>query len=381
MPKKYLTLFKPSLFILSMTCLIGGCASSNQPVGYIVCPGGTTNCQTVVAGEGGQVQTGVKKRESEKFRINSDYLYRGEDPEVLTEAASRGDAIAAYKIGQLYRDGVAGEDQNVSAALAAFQQAADADLIPAQYDLAELALQVGDTVEMKRLALRYLNLAVDNEYPPAYRALGELYYTGGDGIVRVDTRLAADLFERADSEGVSGVSNRLAEIYFKGNGRRQNPDKAIRYTRAAAESGDVDAQRTLGLLYMEGYGSLGRDFVEANRRLNDAARNGDEEAAELLKELEQKREIVVLPGFQANGQCVLGSTRAQATLISQAESISAAGGNIYNIPPVQHSCGNAVFSRTGGGAGDRCPQITHLNIDGNFTGKGTKSACGLQIEA
>jgi hypothetical protein len=81
----------------------------------------------------------------------------------------------------------------------------------------------------------------------------------------------------------------LALRYFRGDGVRQNPYQAIKWMRAAAEKGELNAQSALGRLYLTGLGEMGADPGEAERWLSAAAAGGDREARALLKEAADAR--------------------------------------------------------------------------------------------
>ncbi|MFM8330068.1 MAG: caspase family protein [Candidatus Methylumidiphilus sp.] len=81
----------------------------------------------------------------------------------------------------------------------------------------------------------------------------------------------------------------LALRYFRGDGVRQNPYQAIKWMRAAAERGELNAQMALGRLYLTGLAEMGADPGEAERWLSAAAAGGDREAPALLKEATEAR--------------------------------------------------------------------------------------------
>lgn len=76
----------------------------------------------------------------------------------------------------------------------------------------------------------------------------------------------------------------LALRYFRGDGVRQDSYKAIEWMRAAGESGDLQAQKALGRLYLTGLEEMGADAAEAEKWLMMAASRGDKESKELLAE-------------------------------------------------------------------------------------------------
>ncbi len=73
-------------------------------------------------------------------------------------------------------------------------------------------------------------------------------------------------------------------FYAQGLGVERNLDKALLWTRRAAEHGDRDGQFNLGCFYEEGT-VLARDMEQAALWYQRAARQGHTEAAERLRAL------------------------------------------------------------------------------------------------
>lgn len=61
--------------------------------------------------------------------------------------------------------------------------------------------------------------------------------------------------------------------------------KAMEYMHYAADKGQVDAQRTMGIVYTYGFGGYPVCYEKAYEYLNKAIENGDEEAKENLEKL------------------------------------------------------------------------------------------------
>lgn len=78
----------------------------------------------------------------------------------------------------------------------------------------------------------------------------------------------------------------LALRYFRGDGVPRNNNQAVSWMRAAAEQGDLKAQKALGHLYMTGLEGIGRDPSEAHAWLLLAVSRGDSESQQLLTEAE-----------------------------------------------------------------------------------------------
>jgi len=98
-------------------------------------------------------------------------------------------------------------------------------------------------------------------------------------IPEEDAKLAA---LKAEAEQNPLAAHDLALRYFRGDGVPLSPHKAITWMRAAAEKGDLGAQKALGSLYLTGLGEMGADPGEATIWLSIAAARGDQESKELL---------------------------------------------------------------------------------------------------
>ena len=83
-----------------------------------------------------------------------------------------------------------------------------------------------------------------------------------------------------------GAAYDLALRYFRGDGVQRDSYRALSWMRAAAERGELDAQKALGRLYLTGLEEMGRDAREARAWLSLAAKRGDEGSARLLAEAE-----------------------------------------------------------------------------------------------
>lgn len=99
---------------------------------------------------------------------------------------------------------------------------------------------------------------------------------GGEQIVALKKRAAQDPQAAYD----------LALRYFRGDGVQRNNHQAIFWMRAAAEKGDLAAQKALGALYMTGLETVGRDPDEAHAWLSLAVSRGDSDSQQLLAEAE-----------------------------------------------------------------------------------------------
>lgn len=77
----------------------------------------------------------------------------------------------------------------------------------------------------------------------------------------------------------------IGYCYGEGLGVDRDPEKALFWTRRAAEHGDRDGQYNLGCFYEEGT-AVERDLAQALRWFREAARQGHDLAMEKCRELD-----------------------------------------------------------------------------------------------
>jgi uncharacterized protein len=118
----------------------------------------------------------------------------------------------------------------------------------------------------------------------AQSLLGEMYFRG-DGV-KQNYLLARKWFRRSAQQGWASANYKLGMLYRKGLGVKPNNVSAAFWYRAGAERGDADAQKDLGILYALGEG-VDRNLLFAHMWSNIAARNGSNAAAKVRDELEK----------------------------------------------------------------------------------------------
>jgi hypothetical protein len=168
--------------------------------------------------------------------------------------ANQGDALAQYNLGFMYEDGH-GVTKNAWKAIYWYAQAAEQNDISAQLNLAWF------------------------------------YFSGFEEKIPRDEKKAVYWYTRAAQQGSQRAQYMLGWMYHEGTGTLlPNYEKAVHWYTRAAKQGDPRAQIALGLLYYEGE-KVPADFEKAILFLSMAKANGVEEAAELKKLAEQKRDI------------------------------------------------------------------------------------------
>ncbi|WP_421724026.1 tetratricopeptide repeat protein [Bauldia sp.] len=183
--------------------------------------------------------------------------------EALSFAADKGNAIAQWKLGQMYAegDGIAEDDYK---AFELFSEMADAhaDDIPGQP------------------SSRFVS--------DAFVALGGYYRDGiPDTRVKQDLTRARQIYSYAASYfGDPEAQAKLAWMYYNGEGGERDSVQAARWAKLAADKGDVNAQALLGHVLFEGEG-VPRQPVLGLMYLT-VARDQASDSAEWIRDLQER---------------------------------------------------------------------------------------------
>ena len=196
-------------------------------------------------------------------------------------AAGRGQAVAQFKLGNLYYEGESVRQDYLEAAKW-FRMAAEQGYAVAQN---ALGCQIQDGYGVKQdyqEAAQWYEKAAEQGYASAQRNLGILL-TWGDGV-RVDCKEAAKWFQKAAEQGHADALFRLAVLFQHGEGVRKDSQEAAKLCKQAADLGLVEAQYYMGLLFEKGVG-VKQDFIEAVKWYQKAADEGDAWAQNILGNL------------------------------------------------------------------------------------------------
>jgi uncharacterized protein len=101
-----------------------------------------------------------------------------------------------------------------------------------------------------------------------------------------DYASAGRIWQALAERGVAEAWFNLGILAEDGLGQPADPALALERYRRGAEAGSVKAQYRLGLLYLDGR-LTEADPVQARRWLSEASAAGDEEAARMLKALDE----------------------------------------------------------------------------------------------
>ncbi|MGP6086808.1 SEL1-like repeat protein [Antarctobacter jejuensis] len=190
--------------------------------------------------------------------------------ELLTKAATRGDAAAQYLLGLLYRAGE-GVEQDGQAAFNWLLAAAEQRHTEAQKALAQGFLSGPQEVRNVAEGERWMRAAASEGDPEAQLRLAMLLDDPESGVTnRVE---ALDWFRRAAELGHPLAQRMLGTRYLQGDGVAADPQEAFRWLTSAAEAGDAGAMTNLGFAFASGTGTA-QDYAQAARWYNRASELG-----------------------------------------------------------------------------------------------------------
>ena len=200
--------------------------------------------------------------------------------------AEKGDAIAQYFLGVMYREGKRVEKNHANAEKW-FRKAAEQNDENAQHDLGVMYAN-GEGVDRDFFeALKWYRKAAAQNHAQAQFQIANMYVEGF--TVEMDFFEAMKWYRKAAEQNHAQAQFRLARMYEAGVGDGIGRDyaEAMKWLRKAAEQNDADAQYALGMVYYNGVVKGEKDFVEAYAWWNLAA-NESRKAADELDELEPR---------------------------------------------------------------------------------------------
>ena len=116
----------------------------------------------------------------------------------------------------------------------------------------------------------------------AQTVLGLLHYEGHGSTIKQSGQEARYWFLKAAGQGDAVAQYYLGELYFDGNGVREDTDEAFRWYKQSANNGYRPAQQKLAHCYLNGIGTQ-KNEAEGYLLLASLALQGDEEALTLLR--------------------------------------------------------------------------------------------------
>lgn len=196
----------------------------------------------------------------------------------LEELADAGDVFATYMLGICYTN-VTDKDCNYFLALQLFMDAASQNFYRAFYSIA-LRYYYGQGVEKSSdSALLWVYKAIDfPQYLKAFNLAGDIL---GEAFKQYQD--AYELFKFAADSGDGEAYRNLGVLYNEGWGVSQDFKKAADCYEKAAELGDSMGQFCLGQYYLNGTGAP-QDRAKAQYWLEKSAEQGLQRAIDMLKQ-------------------------------------------------------------------------------------------------
>jgi len=180
--------------------------------------------------------------------------------------ASTQEALHAYK------------NHEYKKAFVLYEEAANSGNTTAQNALSYLYFNGLGIEKDNEKALQWLQKAANNDARAAFD-LGIIYLSGEN--VTKNLKKAAHWLEIAANKGNKEAQYNLALMYYNGDGVKQDVKKAAILLEKAAKNGHKTAKANVGRVYMQVL-----DFKKAKYWLSQNVKEGDTEAATLLKEIE-----------------------------------------------------------------------------------------------
>jgi uncharacterized protein len=191
---------------------------------------------------------------------------------IFTEHASRGDAVAQFTLGYMYRNG-RGIPQSYPDALIWYRRAAEQGNMYAQHNLGLMYANAQGVLRDDSQAVIWFRLAAAQEYASAQYNLALTLHRGH----KADYAEAAKWYRRAAENGDAWAQLNLGYLYGAGKGVLRDKREALIWYRRAADQGNTDAMFNIAREFYDGDGSS-RDYAEAARWLHLASERGHAKA-------------------------------------------------------------------------------------------------------
>lgn len=180
--------------------------------------------------------------------------------------ASTNDALSAYK------------QHNYKESFRLYKRAANNGSSVAQNALSYLYFNGIGVKKSPKNGILWLQKAAQQDDKRACFDLGMFYLTGHN--VEQNFKKAVKYLQIASDQGENEATYNLALMYYKGDGVKQNIQKAATLLEKAAKAGHFKAKQNVGRVYMQLL-----NFKKANYWLGENVKDGDTQAAALLKEI------------------------------------------------------------------------------------------------
>lgn len=197
--------------------------------------------------------------------------------EQLQRMADQGNVRAQAELGRFHYFGV-GAAHNNTLAFKMLSTAAAANDSDSQFYLAMLYSEGDGVLPDDGMAVQWLKKASDSGHPQAQRALPQAEQIAEKRKKEyVEAALKLTEVRTAAESGNLESQRTLANYFIEGIGVTQNADTAIDWYKRAAQSGDGVAARQIGVIYDKGRG-VTVNYIEAVKWYKLAAEKGDSQA-------------------------------------------------------------------------------------------------------
>jgi hypothetical protein len=197
--------------------------------------------------------------------------------ETLQRLADQGNARAMAELGRAYYLGL-GVTRNNGLAFKMLSAAALANDPDGAFLLAVLYTEGDGVLPDDSMSLHWLKKAADAGHPQAQRALPQAEEQTTSRKKSNEEAAAKLTAVRTAAESGNLESQRtLANYFIEGIGVSQDANVAVGWYKKAAQAGDAIAMRQLGVMYDKGRG-VPVDYIEAAKWYKAAAEKGDAQA-------------------------------------------------------------------------------------------------------
>ena len=133
------------------------------------------------------------------------------------------------------------------------------------------------------------------------------YQDGLDAAKSKDYDTALSIWMPLATQGDIDAQSALSQMYFQGNGFKQNYKQAVKWLTKAAKQGDANSQYNLGIMYRDGLG-VSENRIKYFYLLQKAAEQGNSSAKNNLVLEQAKKQKVIKDAKEGDAvsQFVLG---------------------------------------------------------------------------
>lgn len=198
---------------------------------------------------------------------------------LLKESSAKNYSSSQYLLGQMYMEGI-GVKQKTQKALDWYKEAAMNGNALAQFKLGKIYL-AGKCVRINTFkSLDFFKSAGKQGFVPAQTAAGFVYILLSGGSKK-DEQKAYQWYSKAARNGDPNAQRNLGLMYMDGVFVRQNDARAVEWFQKAAKQNLADAQTNLGHMYRLGRG-VEKNYLEAFQWFLKAANQGEKYAQRSL---------------------------------------------------------------------------------------------------